>query len=94
MGYGIVKELSLCSMRLDPFYISLCLAPALTSLVVAMCITTAISNHFWRMKHMVPDDGNREIVRAALRKRKHFLIGAIWCATLLGIAIMACYLHP
>ncbi len=40
---------------------------------------------------MVPDDGNREIVRATLRKRKHFVIGAIWCATLLGIAIMASY---
>ncbi len=81
-------------MRLAPFHLSLCLAPALTSLVVAMCITTAISNHFWRLKHQVPDDEHREDTRATLRKRKHFLIGAIWSSTLLGIAIMACYFHP
>ncbi len=81
-------------MRLDPFYLSLCLAPALTSIVVAMCITTAISNHFWRLKHMVPEGIECEQIRAALRRRKHFLISAIWLCTLMGIVIMVSYFCP
>ncbi len=76
-------------MSLDPFYLARFLAPALTGIVVAMCITSALSGHFYRRKHLVPPEQVER--RAALRRKKHILISAIWGATLLGIAFMMVY---
>ncbi len=79
----------LISMSLDPTYIALFLAPSLTGIVVALCMTRALSDHFYRRKHMVPEE--QEERRAALRRKKHILISAIWVATLLGIVLMMVY---
>ncbi len=79
-------------MTLDPAYLALFLSPALTGIVVAMCITRALSDHFYRRKHLVPPEQVER--RAALRRKKHILIGAIWSATLLGIVLMMLYFAP
>ncbi len=76
-------------MALDPTYIALFLTPALTGIVVAMCMTRSLSDHFYRRKHLVPAEQVER--RAALRRKKHILIGAIWCSTLLGISFMMLY---
>ncbi len=81
-------------MALDPFYLALFLTPALTGIVVAMCITRALSDHFYQLKHSVPEGEGQAATRATLRRQKHILIGAIWCGTLLGIGIMMIYFLP
>ncbi len=78
-------------MSLDPTYLALFLTPAMTAVVVAMCMTSALSDHFYRLKHAVPEGEGQAAARAALRRKKHILIGAIWCSTLLGIAVMMVY---
>ncbi len=76
-------------MPLDPTYLALFLTPALTAIVVAMCITRALSDHFYKRKHLVPPEQVER--RAALRRKKHILIAAIWWATFAGIAMMMLY---
>ncbi len=79
-------------MSLDPTYLALFLTPALTGIAVAMCVTRALSDHFYRRKHLVPAEQVER--RAALRRKKHILIGAIWLATLLGIGLMMLCFAP
>ncbi len=76
-------------MSLDPTYLALFLTPSLMAVAVAMCITRALSDHFYRRKHLVPAEQVER--RAALRRKKHILIGAIWAGTLGGIGIMMLY---
>ncbi len=76
-------------MRVDPYYLALFLAPALTGIAVALCVTRAISDHFYKRKHLVPAEQVER--RAALRRKKHILIRTIWVGTLGGILLMMAY---
>ncbi len=80
---------ALSPMSLDPLYLAKFLTPALTGVAVAMCLTSALSDHFYKRKHLVPAEQVER--RAALRRKKHILIGSIWCCTLFGIALMMLY---
>ncbi len=78
-------------MSLDPTWLALFLTPAMTGIVVAMCITSALSDYVYRLRHCVPEGEEQAATRATLRRRKHILMGAIWSCTLLGIGIMMVY---
>ncbi len=86
---GCLPDVALIAMSLDPYYLACFLTPSLTGIAVALCVTRAISDHFYRRKHLVPPE--QVVRRAALRRKKHILIGAIWVGTLLGIGLMMLY---